>query len=109
IGLLPVCNGEELVGTLTDRDITIRASAEGLDPTRTRVEQIMTKDVIYGFDQDDVNAAADKMAQHQVRRLPIVDRDKKLVGIISLGDLATRMQPEKVAAEVLKDVSENQM
>ena len=107
VGLLPVCNGDKLVGTLTDRDITIRASAEGYDPTQTKVEDVMTREVIYGFDEDDVQAAAQKMAKHQVRRLPIVDRTMKLVGIVSLGDLATRAGGQGVAGEVLKEVSED--
>ena len=107
IGLLPVCDGEKLVGTLTDRDITIRASAEGYDPTQTKVEEVMTRSVIYGSEQDDVEMAAYKMAENQVRRLPIVDENMKLVGIVSLGDLATRVDEDKVAGHVLKDVSEN--
>ena len=107
VGLLPVCKGDKLVGTLTDRDITVRASAEGYDPTLIRVEEVMTKQVIYGFDEDEVQAAAEKMSKHQIRRLPIVDRTMKLVGIVSLGDLAIRAEGQDVAGEVLKGVSEN--
>jgi CBS domain-containing protein len=105
IGMLPVCDGEQLVGMLTDRDITVRATAEGLDPAKTPADQVMTKDVVYCFENQDVELAVKLMEQRQIRRLPIVDRTKKLVGVISLGDVAVRNKNKKLAAEAIEQVS----
>jgi CBS domain-containing protein len=105
VGPLPVCDGERLVGMLTDRDITVRATAEGRDPKTTRVQEVMTPDVHYVYDDEDVQEAAQTMQQQQIRRVVVVNRDKRLVGIVSLGDLATREQIENVDEEVLEDVS----
>src|SRR5262252_3925739 len=88
IGPLPVCDGDRLVGMLTDRDITVRAVADGRDPVTTRVYEVMTPDVVYGFDDQDVQDAVRLMEQYQIRRLPVLSRSKRLVGIVSLGDLA---------------------
>src|ERR671930_45334 len=90
IGPLPVCDGERLVGMLTDRDIAVRAVAEGRDPTTTPVREVMTEKVFYCFDDDDAEHAAQIMRNAQIRRLVVVNRDKRLVGIVSLGDLALR-------------------
>ena len=105
VGPLPVCDGDRLVGMLTDRDITIRATAEGLDPKSARVRDAMTPDVQYVFDDSDVQEAARKMQSEQIRRVVVLNRDKRLVGIVSLGDLATREQVENVDEEVLEEVS----
>jgi CBS domain-containing protein len=88
VGMLPVCDGERLVGMLTDRDITVRATAEGYDPKSTPAREVMTEKVLYVFEDDNVSAATEIMEHAQVRRLPILNREKKLVGIVSLGDLA---------------------
>jgi CBS domain-containing protein len=106
IGPLPVCDGERLVGMLTDRDITVRATAEGRDPKSTRVRDVMTEEVFYCFDDQSIEEAAEIMERAQIRRLPIVDRDKRLVGIVSLGDLAVDTGEEALKAEVLTAVSE---
>lgn len=87
-GSLPVGEGDRLVGMLTDRDIAVRAVALGKDP-QTPVRDVMTAEVKYCFDDDDTEAVARNMGEQQIRRLPVVDRDKQLVGILSLGDLAT--------------------
>ena len=105
VGMLPVCDGERLVGTLTDRDITVRATAEGLDPAKTPAERVMTMDVCYCFDTHEVEQAVKLMEQKQIRRLPIVDRSKKLVGMLSLGDIAVRSKNKKLAAEAIEQVS----
>src|SRR5262245_6738987 len=86
VGPLPVCDGDRLVGMLTDRDITVRATAAGRDPKTSRVREVMTEAIVYGFEDEDTNEAARLMEQHGVRRLVILDRDKRLVGIVSLGD-----------------------
>jgi CBS domain-containing protein len=106
IGPLPVCDGERLVGMLTDRDITVRAVAAGRDPRMTHVRDIMTPDVVYGFEDQDVQDAARLMAQYQIRRLPVLTRSKQLVGMVALGDLAVHAGTRPVAAEVLEQVSE---
>jgi len=90
VGALPVCDGEELRGVITDRDITVRATAVGLSPADIKVGDIMSEDVDYVFEDDDVAQAATKMKERQIRRLPVIDRSKRLVGFVSLGDLATK-------------------
>jgi len=86
-GVLPVGENDRLVGMITDRDIAIRAVGEGRMPS-TPVRDVMTTDVKYCFEDEDVAHVARNMGDQQVRRLPVVDRSKQLVGILSLGDLA---------------------
>jgi CBS domain-containing protein len=86
-GVMPVREGDRLVGMITDRDITVRAVAQGRGPD-TPVRDIMTDDVKYCYEDDDTEDVARNMADIQVRRLPVLTRDKRLVGIISLGDMA---------------------
>ena len=105
IGMLPVCDGQRLVGSITDRDLTVRAVAVARDPLSTKVRDVMTPSVFRCFDDQGIEEAAQLMEQKQIRRLPIVNRDKQLVGIISLGDLALRSQNEQLAEEVLESVS----
>ncbi|HEY2990222.1 MAG TPA: CBS domain-containing protein [Candidatus Binatia bacterium] len=106
VGLLPVCDGERLIGMLSDRDITIRATAAGLDPAKTRAEQIMTKEVAYCFEDKEVKEAVRIMEEKQIRRLPIVNHDKKLVGVVSLGDIAVRTGNQRLAGKAVREVSE---
>lgn len=86
-GFLPVGENDRLVGIITDRDIAIRAIAAGKGPD-TAIRDVMSKDVLYCFDDEDIADIARNMAAQQIRRLPVVDRDKRLVGVISLGDIA---------------------
>jgi len=106
IGSAPVCNGRSLVGRITDRDIAVRAVADGRDPIDTPVEQVMTRDVIYCFADQDVQEVADAMATSQVRRMPILNRQHELVGIVSLGDLAVDVADDEMSGEVLEEVSQ---
>jgi CBS domain-containing protein len=106
VGSLPVCDGQRLQGMLTDRDITIRATAEGRDPRRTKVSEVMTSDVIFATEDQDVREAAELMEMHQIRRLPILDQNHDLVGIVSLGDLAVDTSNEQLSGEVLEEVSQ---
>ena len=93
-GALPVGENDRLVGMITDRDIAIRAVADGSPPDRTKVRDIMTSDIHYVFDDEDVGEVSGKMGQWQVRRLAVLNRDKRLVGIVSLGDLALEARDE---------------
>src|SRR5215217_8731727 len=86
-GVLPVGENDRLVGMITDRDIAVRAVAEGKGPD-TPIREVMTQDVKYCYEDDDTNDVARNMADIQVRRLPVLTREKRLVGIISLGDMA---------------------
>lgn len=104
IGLLPVVQGQTLIGTLTDRDITVRATAEGRDPGKTKVREVMTQDVVCGFEEQDVQEAARLMSERHIRRLPVLNQDKKLAGIVSLGDVAVNGDAE-LAATTLRAVS----
>jgi CBS domain-containing protein len=109
VGALPVCDGERLRGVLTDRDIALRLVAEGLDASSTRVSEIMTPEVAYCFDDQTVEEAATLMEAEQIRRLPILNRDKRLVGMLSLGDLAVRTHASEdrdLVDETLKNISE---
>lgn len=107
VGALPVCGTDDrLAGMLTDRDITLRSVAEGHDPRADRVKDVMSPGIFYCFDDQDVNEAADLMREKQIRRLPVLNRDKRLVGIMSLGDLAVETGDEKLSGRVLEGVSE---
>jgi len=106
VGMLPICEGDRVIGTVTDRDIIIRAIAVGANPNTATVREAMTQDIVYCFENEDIEDAAELMETRQIRRLPVLSRSKELVGIVSLGDLAVRTQREKLAGEVLERVSE---
>jgi hypothetical protein len=91
---------------ITDRDITVRATAEGLAPGLGQVRDVMTPDVVSCFEDQDVQEAARLMQEHQVRRLVVLNRDRRLVGLVSLGDLAVETGDEKLAGKTLERVSE---
>jgi CBS domain-containing protein len=88
IGALPVGENDRLVGMVTDRDIVVRAVAEERAPGNTSVREVMSERVYYCFEDDDVEQAARVMAEHQVRRLPVLNRNKRLVGVVALADMA---------------------
>jgi CBS domain-containing protein len=103
-GAIPVGENDRLVGMITDRDIAVRAVAAGKGPD-TPVREVMTQDVKYCFDDEDLNHVAKNMAEQRVRRLPVVNRDKRLVGILSVGDIA--LKQKKAATEALSGVSQH--
>ena len=105
-GLLPVGGNDRLVGTITDRDITVRAVAAGMDPT-TPGREAMSGGVVYGFEDQSTEEAAQLMSQHQIRRLPVLNRDKRLVGIVALGDFAVESKALESAAKALHDISKS--
>jgi len=105
VGILPVAENDRLVGMVTDRDITVRGVGEGRKPDEAKLRDLMTQDVRYCFEDEDTSAVAEKMAGWQVRRLPVLNREKRLVGIVSLGDLAIGDRSE-APHQALKGVSE---
>lgn len=102
-GFLPVGENDRLIGSLTDRDITVRAVYEGKDPNTATVREAMSEHIVYCFDDQDTSDAASLMAEKQIRRLAVLNHDKRLVGVVSLGDIAEHVHDE--AAEVLEEVS----
>jgi CBS domain-containing protein len=109
IGSIPVIENEQnqkLVGIVTDRDLALKIVAQGRDAKSTNVEAVMTHKVVTCLADDDLQKALDAMAEHQLRRIPVVDSDNKIVGIIAQADVATRIdQPEKTA-EMVKEISQ---
>jgi len=103
-GVLPVGDGDRLVGMITDRDIAVRAVANGLNP-KTKVREIMTDQVMYCFDDEELDDIARNMANIKVRRLPVLNRDKRLIGIVSLGDIALADGPDS-AGEAICGISQ---
>jgi CBS domain-containing protein len=110
VGMMPVCEGENMVGVVTDRDITTRAVAKGLDPNSTHVRDIMSPDLVCCYEDDDIHDCIKLMEGSQVRRVPVLDRADRLVGVISLGDLAVRQRDneemKKLTEEALEQISE---
>jgi len=106
VGSLPVRDGDRLVGMITDRDIIVRGVSDGYNPWINRVKEIMTAQVHACFEDQDVAEALALMSAHQIRRLPVLDRSGQLVGIVSLGDLATETGEEALAGQALEGISE---
>lgn len=102
VGAIPVCDGKRLQGMVTDRDITIRGTAQGLGGD-TPVKDVMTTDVVWCTAGDDTQEVLNRMADAQIRRIPVVDQDRNLVGIVALGDLA--IEDEENVDEALRDIS----
>ena len=105
IGLIPVCDGDRLQGMVSDRDITIRATADGRDPNKTKVSEIMSTDIAYCLEDQEIEDAVSLMEARQIRRLPILNIDKRLVGIVSLGDIAVQLEDNDLAGETLQEIS----
>jgi CBS domain-containing protein len=104
VGIVPIVDGDRLVGTVTDRDITVRVIAEGKDPQATKAEQIASRELVTVDPQQDLDEALRLMAQHQVRRLPVVEEDGKLVGILAQADVARHATDEQTG-EVVEQIS----
>jgi CBS domain-containing protein len=104
VGVAPIVEGGQLFGVLTDRDITVKVVAEGKDPQSTKVRDIASKDVITIDPQQDLDEALRMMAQHQVRRLPVVEEDGKIVGILAQADVALQAEEAKTG-EVVEEIS----
>jgi CBS domain-containing protein len=109
IGVLPVTDGLKIKGMLTDRDIVTRGVALGKDPEKTLAKEIMTERIWYVFADDDINKAAESMSKLQVRRLVVLDHDKNLVGLISMGDISSKSGDEQLTASIAKCCSETSL
>jgi CBS domain-containing protein len=103
-GMMPVGEDDRMIGTISDRDIVIRAIAEGLD-SNTKVRDVMSDGIAWTYEDDSVEKAVKIMSERQVRRLPVVDRDKRLVGIVALGDFAVERSEIQPAARALSEIS----
>ncbi len=106
IGAIPICDGERIVGIVTDRDLTLQGTAEGLAPAETPVSRVMSTPVIYCYEDDEIARAAHLMETKQIRRLVVINREKRLTGIVALGDLAAKSSDKDLSEEVLEKVSE---
>jgi CBS domain-containing protein len=108
VGAIPIIKNREsyeLVGILTDRDLALKVIATGRDPAKTKIREVMNHNPFTCLESDDVQKALDVMASHQVRRIPVIDQNRRIVGIIAQGDVATRLdQPEKTG-ELLAKIS----
>jgi CBS domain-containing protein len=99
-GIAPVLDGNRLVGVVTDRDIAIQVVANGRDPSTTNVDEIASRELVTVDPQQDLDEALRLMAQHQVRRLPVVEEDGTLVGIVAQADVAKHLEPERIGQVV---------
>jgi len=106
VGLAPIVEGERLIGTLTDRDITVRVVAEGRDPQTVKVREVASTDVVTVDPQQNLDEVLTLMARHQVRRLPVVEEDGRLVGVVAQADVADEAKPKKVG-ELVEEISRN--
>ena len=105
IGILPVWDGEQLQGIVTDRDIAVRAIVKNQQPELLRCQDVMTQNVVFCFEDQEVTEAGRIMQDHKIRRLPVINRQRHLVGIISIGDIALGTGDTKLAGVSVQEVS----
>ena len=109
IGPVPIVEDKvsrKLIGIVTDRDLAMKVVADGRDPNTTLVRDVMTREVVTCREEDDIDGALDAMSTHQLRRIPVVDKDDRLVGIIAQADVALRMDEPEKTGEVVKEISQ---
>jgi CBS domain-containing protein len=106
VGLAPIVEGDRLVGTLTDRDIAVRVVAEGRDPEATKAREVASTDVVTARPTQDLDEALRLMAERQVRRIPVVEDDGRLVGIVAQADVASRQSDDRKTGEVVERISQ---
>jgi CBS domain-containing protein len=106
VGFIPVCDNDRLVGTITDRDIVVRGVAEKHDLDSMKVQDIMHKGVAYVFEEDRVDEVARKMEEEEIRRVVVLNKDKRLTGVISLGDLSQARGKERLAGHITREITE---
>ncbi len=110
IGSIPVIENEEgkkLIGIVTDRDLTLKIVAQGLDSKTRKIESLMSRNIVTCHPDDDLQKALDIMAEHQLRRLPVVDENGRIRGIIAQADIATRSDQPNKTAELVKEISQS--
>ncbi|OFZ30048.1 MAG: inosine-5-monophosphate dehydrogenase [Bdellovibrionales bacterium RIFCSPHIGHO2_01_FULL_40_29] len=111
-GMMPIAENDRLIGMVTDRDIAVRATAEGKNPNTTYARDVMSKDVLYCYEDQSTDEVSHNLGENQVRRLPVLNRQKRLVGILSLGDLAQSsanpIQIEKALSDISKPANERE-
>jgi CBS domain-containing protein len=106
VGALPVCENDRFVGMITDRDIAIRSAADGHNPRMEHVRDVMTPELVYCFEDEDTVEAAKLMREKQIRRLPVLNRDKRLVGMITLGDIAKETGDRESTGKTMEKIAE---
>jgi CBS domain-containing protein len=106
-GFIPVGENDRLIGAVTDRDLATRGTAQGKDPNKTTLRDIMSKGIQYCFEEDDLNTVAKQMEQGRIRRLVVLNKSKRMTGIISLGDIVTKSKDKKITWELTDAVSEH--
>ena len=106
IGSLPVLEGDQLAGMITDRDIVVRAIAQGKDPRGMPVREVASRELVTVYADDDLSNALKKMASQQVRRLPVVDEENRLVGVLAQADVALEVK-EKAVGEMVEEISKS--
>lgn len=104
-GCLPIEENDRMIGMITDRDITIRVVAKGLDPKTTKVGQCMSAGIDYCYEDDDLSEVGEQMSSQKIRRMPVINRNKRLVGMLSLGDIASKARDKSLSHEILSHVS----
>lgn len=105
-GFMPIAENGKILGVVTDRDITLRTISAGKDPTKTSVKEIMTTKTFSVSEDQKVDEAAKKMREQQIRRLVVLDKNNKITGVLSLGDIATRCKDHKIDSGIIEAVSE---
>jgi CBS domain-containing protein len=105
VGFLPVCENDRLIGTITDRDIVLRLVADGRNVTNSKASDIVTNDVFWCYEDQTADEVCDFMSQKEIRRVLILNRNKRLVGVLSIGDLAKRGEDQK-AGKAIKEITE---
>ncbi|MFV8258793.1 CBS domain-containing protein [Bdellovibrio bacteriovorus] len=104
-GCLPIEENDRMIGMITDRDITLRVVAKGLDPNVTKVSECMSKGIEYCFEDDNLLDVGEMMASQKIRRMPVINESKRLVGMLSLGDIASKARDQSLSHEILSNVS----
>lgn len=106
-GFIPVGDHDRLIGVITDRDMAIRGIARGKDPDKTTVKEVMTSKVLYCFEDDDIQKATESMGRQQIRRLIVLDKQKRMTGIVSLGDIARKCKDEKLCGHTFHEIEKD--
>lgn len=104
VGALPVCEGDHLSGMVTDRDLIVRGIAMGMDPDQTPIREVMTEGIFFVFEDQSIRDAAELMQEIQIRRLPVLNEKKRLVGIVTMKDLSTESQKDILAGRTLRKI-----